>query len=71
MSAKFVPPLKHRTLATTAIIICNDLEVRCFINELNFPWDKNAGKDRWKHLLDKADEKISELHLPPQLHQSV
>ncbi|GBM81768.1 hypothetical protein AVEN_106593-1 [Araneus ventricosus] len=71
MSATFLPPLKHRTLANTAIIICNDPEVRCFINELNFPWDKNAGKDRWKHLLDKAAKKISELHLPPQLHQSV
>ncbi|CAL1269426.1 unnamed protein product, partial [Larinioides sclopetarius] len=71
MSASFAPSLKHMILAKIAIQICNDSEVRCFVNELDFLWDKIAGEDRWKDLLGKAAEKISELNLPHQLHLSV
>ncbi|KAF8792636.1 hypothetical protein HNY73_004208 [Argiope bruennichi] len=71
MSASFIPSLKHMTLAKTTIAICRDSEIRCFINELNFLWDKTAGEDKWKGLMDKAEEKINELPVPPQLHQCI
>ncbi|KAF8792638.1 hypothetical protein HNY73_004210 [Argiope bruennichi] len=71
MTASFVPSLKHMILARTAVTICEDPEVRCFINELDYLWDKSSGKSRWKRLMDKAKEKVSEIPVPPPLHQCI
>ncbi|XP_055939139.1 uncharacterized protein LOC129968858 [Argiope bruennichi] len=71
MTATFLPSLKHMTLAKIAITICKEPEISCSIYELDYLWDKNIREGRWKRLMEKAEEKVSKLHIPPRLQQNI